>query len=62
MDLAATWPVSQSLHLAHVSIVKVLNPVNFGEDIISVFTSNFNLFEKILVLDEQVVKFRVVLF
>ena len=62
MDFSAPRSVSQRLHLTHVSIIKVLYSVDLGYDIVSVLCCDFNLFEQILILNKEVIKFAVILF
>ena len=61
VDFATPGAVSQGLHLADVTVIEVLDSIDFWELIISILCCDFNLLEQVLVLNEKVVKFTIVL-
>lgn len=61
VDFATPGAVSQGLHLADVTVIEVLDSIDFWELIISILSCDFNLLEQVLVLNEKVVKFTIVL-
>ena len=61
VDFATPGAVTKGFHLAYVTVIKVLDSVDFWEHVISILGCDFNLLKQVLVLNKQVVELTIIL-